>query len=113
MLNVAWNCIDRHLDKRGDQLAIIWEGDDPNTDKKITYRQLHAEVCRFANALKARGVKKRRPRHDLSADDSGSRLRDAGLRADRRDPFRGVRRLLAGLACRPDRGHHVGRRRYR
>ena len=58
VLNVAWNCIDRHLDKRGDQVAIIWEGDDPNTDKKITYRQLHAEVCRFANVLKARGVKK-------------------------------------------------------
>src|SRR4051812_48439142 len=58
VLNVAWNCIDRHLDKRGDQVAIIWEGDDPNTDKKITYRQLHSEVCRFANVLKARGVKK-------------------------------------------------------
>lgn len=58
VLNVAWNCIDRHLDKRGDQVAIIWEGDDPNADKKITYRQLHAEVCRFANVLKARGVKK-------------------------------------------------------
>jgi acetyl-CoA synthetase len=58
VLNVAWNCIDRHLDKRGDQVAIIWEGDDPNNDKKITYRQLHAEVCGFANVLKARGVKK-------------------------------------------------------
>jgi acetyl-CoA synthetase len=57
VLNVAWNCIDRHLEKRGDQTAIIWEGDDPNTDKNITYRQLHAEVCRFANVLKARGVK--------------------------------------------------------
>jgi acetyl-CoA synthetase len=42
VLNVAWNCIDRHLEKRGDQTAIIWEGDDPNTDKNITYRQLHA-----------------------------------------------------------------------
>jgi acetyl-CoA synthetase len=57
-LNVAYNCVDRHLAKRGDQVAIIWEGDDPKDDKKITYRQLHADVCRFANVLKARGVKK-------------------------------------------------------
>jgi len=57
-LNIAYNCIDRHLAKRGDQVAILWEGDDPKDDKKITYKQLHAEVCRFANVLKARGVKK-------------------------------------------------------
>ena len=57
-LNVAYNCVDRHLAKRGDQTAIIWEGDDPNDDKTLTYRELHAEVCRFANVLKARGVKK-------------------------------------------------------
>jgi acetyl-CoA synthetase len=57
-LNCSYNCIDRHLEKRGDQTAIIWEGDDPKDDKKITYRQLHAEVCRFANVLKAQGVKK-------------------------------------------------------
>jgi acetyl-CoA synthetase len=57
-LNLAYNCVDRHLATRGDQTAIIWEGDDPKDDKKITYKQLHAEVCRFANVLKARGVKK-------------------------------------------------------
>jgi acetyl-CoA synthetase len=57
-LNVAYNCLDRHLEKRGDQTAIIWEGDDPKIDKKITYKELHAQVCRFANVLKARGVKK-------------------------------------------------------
>src|SRR5476649_175650 len=57
-LNVAHNCVDRHLAKRGDQVAIIWEGDDPKDDKNITYRQLHAEVQKFANVLKARGVKK-------------------------------------------------------
>jgi acetyl-CoA synthetase len=56
--NVAHNCIDRHLATRGDQVAIIWEGDDPRADRKITYRELHAEVSRFANVLKARGVKK-------------------------------------------------------
>jgi len=58
VLNVAWNCIDRHLDRCSDQTAIIWEGDDPNTDKEITYKQLHVEVCKFANVLKARGIKK-------------------------------------------------------
>ncbi len=57
-LNVSYNCLDRHLDTRGDQVAIIWEGDDPNEDKKITYRELHADVCKFANVLKDRGVKK-------------------------------------------------------
>ncbi len=57
-LNAAVNCIDRHLEKRGDQVAIIWEGDEPSDDAKITYRQLHEEVCRFANVLKARNVKK-------------------------------------------------------
>ena len=58
VLNVAWNCIDRHLDKRGDQTAIIWEGDDPSESKHITYRQLHDEVCKFANILRTRNVKK-------------------------------------------------------
>jgi acetyl-CoA synthetase len=57
-LNISYNCIDRHLAKRGNQTAIIWEGDDPKNDKKVTYKQLHEEVCRFANVLKARGVKK-------------------------------------------------------
>ena len=57
-LNVCYNCVDRHLESRGDQVAIIWEGDDPNEDRKINYRELHGEVCRFANVLKARGVKK-------------------------------------------------------
>lgn len=57
-LNVSANCIDRHLAKRGDQTAIIWEGDNPADSKHITYRQLHAEVCKFANVLKARGVQK-------------------------------------------------------
>ena len=57
-LNVTVNCLDRHLAQRGDQTAILWEGDDPAEDRKISYRQLHAEVCRLANVLKARGVKK-------------------------------------------------------
>ncbi|PLX35589.1 MAG: acetate--CoA ligase [Hyphomicrobiales bacterium] len=58
VLNVTANCIDRHLETRGDQVAIIWEGDDPSVDKKITYKQLHSEVSRFANVLKGMGVAK-------------------------------------------------------
>ena len=57
-LNVAANCIDRHVKSRGDQVAIIWEGDDPTQDEKITYRQLLERVSKFANVLKANGVKK-------------------------------------------------------
>ncbi|MEL0081733.1 MAG: acetate--CoA ligase, partial [Gammaproteobacteria bacterium] len=56
--NVAHNCLDRHLAERGDQTAIIWEGDDPTVARNITYRELHDEVCRLANLLKSRGVKK-------------------------------------------------------
>jgi acetyl-CoA synthetase len=56
--NVAYNCIDRHLDKRADQVAIIWEGDDPKDDRKITYQALHDEVCRMANILRNRNVAK-------------------------------------------------------
>ena len=57
-LNVCYNCIDRHLDSKSDDVAIIWEGDDPSHDLKITYRELHERVCKFANALKALGAKK-------------------------------------------------------
>ncbi|GLK80257.1 acetate--CoA ligase [Methylopila turkensis] len=57
-LNVAANCVDRHLEARGDQVAILWEGDDPKDSKAITYRELHEQVGRLANALKSRGVKK-------------------------------------------------------
>ena len=57
-LNACENCIDRHLPSRGDQVAIIWEGDNPGEDKKITYNELHKEVSKFANAMKSLGVKK-------------------------------------------------------
>ena len=57
-LNVSANCVDRHLAKRASQTAIIWEGDDPSKSKHITYKELHEQVCRFANVLKAHGVKK-------------------------------------------------------
>ena len=57
-LNVCFNCVDRHLETRGDQVAIIWEGDDPSVDARVTYSELHERVCRFANALKSLGVSK-------------------------------------------------------
>jgi len=58
VLNVSVNCIDRHLPQRANDVALIWEGDDPAASRKITYGELHDEVCRFANVLKAHGVKK-------------------------------------------------------
>jgi len=57
-LNVSYNCLDRQLAKRGDQVAIIWEGDDPKDSKTYTYKQLHEEVCRFANVMKSLGLRK-------------------------------------------------------
>ena len=57
-LNVSANCIDRHVEARGDKVAIIWEGDNPNESELITYRQLHERVQRFANVLKKHGVKR-------------------------------------------------------
>ena len=56
--NIAYNCLDQNLAERGDKVAIIWEGDNPDEDRKITYKELHTEVSRFANALKAEGAKK-------------------------------------------------------
>jgi len=58
VLNASVSCLDRHLATRGDQVAIIWEGDDPNSDAKVTYKELHARVCRLTNALRKLGVKK-------------------------------------------------------
>jgi acetyl-CoA synthetase len=57
-LNASYNCIDRHLLRRAEQTAILWEGDDPGDDRRVTYRELHDAVCRFANVLKARGVRR-------------------------------------------------------
>src|ERR1700690_2528720 len=57
-LNASASCLDRHLATRGDQTAIIWEGDDPAVSKHVTYRELHKQVCRLANSLKTLGVKK-------------------------------------------------------
>ncbi|MFO0988737.1 MAG: acetate--CoA ligase [Alphaproteobacteria bacterium] len=58
VLNASLNCLDRHLQKRGDQTAILWEGDDPKDSRKVSYKELHETVCRLANAMKSLGVKK-------------------------------------------------------
>jgi acetyl-CoA synthetase len=58
VLNASVSCLDRHLATKGDQVAILWEGDDPNSDARVTYKELHAKVCRLANALRKLGVKK-------------------------------------------------------
>jgi len=57
-LNACYNCVDRHLETRANQVAFIWEGDDPEVSREITYRELHEEVCRFSNVLKRRGIQK-------------------------------------------------------
>ncbi len=90
-LNLAANCLDRHLAERGDQTAIIWEGDDASQSKHITYRELHADVCRFANVLLDLGIKKRRRGCYLYADGAGSRGGDAGLR-----PHRAIHSVIFG-----------------
>ena len=103
VLNAAYNCIDRHLAKRGDQTAIIWEGDDPSQSQAhhlpAAARRSLPDGQHPAHAQRQEG----RPRHHLSADDSRSRLRDARLRAHRRHPLGGVRRLLAR---QPRAAHH-------
>ena len=58
ILNASYNCIDRHIEKNGDKVAILWEGDDPKDTKKITYKELLIEVCKFSNGLKSLGIKK-------------------------------------------------------
>ena len=103
-LNIAYNCLDRHVEAgRGDKVAIHWEG-EPGDTRTITYADLHAMVCQAANALTGLGVHGRRPGRDLPADDPRGGGRDARLRPDRRHPLRGVRRLLGGRAVRADPG---------
>ncbi len=99
-LNVCYNCVDRHLESKGDDVAIIWEGDDPARDLTITYRELHERVCKFANALKKDRRQKGRPNYNLYADDSGGGGINARLRANRCSPLGRVWWFFAGSACR-------------
>ena len=102
-LNVCVNCLDRHLAKRGDQTAIIWEGDDPTIDRQDHLPRAAREGLPLANVLKEHGRQEGRPGHHLPADDPRGRLRHARLRPHRRDPLGGVRRLLARQPGRPHR----------
>ena len=111
--NVAHNCIDRHLPKRASQTAIIWEGDDPS--KSEAHHLCRA--CGSGGPFRQRAERPRRQegrsRHHLSADDSRGGLRDARLRAHRRDPFGRVRRLLARRPRRPHRRRQIRGRDHR
>ena len=103
-LNVCANCIDRHLEDKADQVAIIWEGDDPGTDRKFTYAELFEAVCRFANVLKAQGVQKGdRVTIYLPMIPEAAYAMLAWC-ADRCGSFSGVRWFFTGRTGGPDRG---------
>jgi acetyl-CoA synthetase len=102
--NVAHNCIDRHLGGPRRPGRDHLGGRRPGRVARITYRELHSEVCRMANVLRNRGVGARRPGDHLHADDPGGRLCDAGLRPARRRALRGVRWLFAGFSRLAHRG---------
>ena len=107
-LNVSYNCLDKHLDTpTANKAAIIWEGEPaadgkPGEERVLTYRQLHREVCRFANVLKRNGLKKGDRVHHLSADGPRGGHRDARLHAHRRGAFGRVRRVQRAIG----RGSH-------
>ena len=100
-LNVSYNCLDRHLTSaRRNKAAFIWEG-EPGDRRVYTYKDLHREVCQFANGLKSLGVKKGDRVTPLSAHDSRAAHRHAGLRSNRRAPQRRVRRLQRRVFAGP------------
>ena len=102
--NTCYNALDRHvLRGRGSQPALIYNSPVTNTKRTFTYAELLAEVQTLAAVLKDFGVEQGRPRHPLHADGAGGGVRDARLRADRRDPFGGVRRLRGEGARDPAR----------
>ena len=112
-LNASAVCVDRHLTTaRRDATAIVWEG-EPGDQRTFTYAEVHAEVCRFANVLRARGIGKGDRGGDLHADDPRARLRAARLRPDRSDPLGRLRRLLGQLDPGPGRGRRLHGRHHR
>jgi acetyl-CoA synthetase len=110
-LNASVNCLDRHLAERGDQIAIIWEGDDPAEYRTYTYNQLHEAVCRAGAGLRALGVQKG-DRVTIYLPMIPEAASPCSPAADRGDPFGGVRRFLARGAggsypgLRQQGGHH-------
>ena len=104
-LNLSANCLDRHLAERGDAVAILWEPDDPaESGRRITYRELHEHGLPLRQCPEGQWRRARQPRDHLHADDPRSGGGDAGLRADRGDPFGRVRRLLARSLGRANPG---------
>lgn len=99
-LNLAANCLDRHLQENGDRTAIIWEGDDASQSKHISYKELHRDVCRFANTLLELGIKKGDVVAIYMPMVPEAAVADAGLRPHWRGTFGDFRRLLAGSRCR-------------
>ena len=113
-LNTCWNALDRHVAAgRGERVALIYDSPVTDTVASFTYRQLRDRVARFAGALAGARGHARRSGADLHADGAGGGDRDARLRADRRDPFGGVRRVRGARAGDPHRrrqaaGHRLG-----
>ncbi len=100
-LNASVNCLDRHLDgPRRNKAALIWEG-EPGDQRVLTYRELHREVCRFAQRPEVSRHPQGRPRDALPPDDPGAARRDARVRADRGDPLGRLRRILGRVPARP------------
>src|SRR3982751_5916164 len=115
-INASVNCLDRHIrTARRNKAALVFEG-EPGDRRTLTYWDLYVAVNQFGNVLRSLGVKKGRSCRNLPADDSRGGHRHARLRAHRRDPLGGVRRLLPRVAARPDQRlavqgpHHLGRR---
>ena len=104
LTNMSYNCLDRHLDTRGDQPAIIWEGNEPGDDRVMTYREVYEETTKFANVLKSFGVKKGDRGDHLPAHDSGVGCFHAGLLPHRGHSQRGFWRFFRGILERPHRG---------
>ena len=100
-LNASVNCIDRHLPARANQTAIIWEGDDPNDDAKVTYQELHDKVCQLAKHCKRGALRKAIGLYLYAYDPRGS-LRHASLYSHRCNSFRGVRRFFTASIAGPD-----------
>ena len=111
-INIAYNCIDRHLKLDADKIALIWEGDDPEQSKEITYAELHLNVCKFSNILKNLGVIKGSRSMYLYANDPRSSLRNAGVCKNWRHSLSGVWRVLPRITegqnfrCRLQLSYH-------
>ena len=103
-LNASVQCLDRHLESKGDHVAFFWEGEPADERMEVTYRDLHERVCRLSNGLRELGVGKGDRVAIYMRHDPGGRRRDARLRPHRRAAHGGLRRFLRRLAARPREG---------